>query len=79
VSAVVYNRDFGGIWSAENRWLADTQGSLVGYLSQEISQYYKAMSQEDHSEGTEVCPPFHEFVKRWQDLDKITGSNVFAI
>lgn len=58
--------------------LADTL-KKYGYLTQAISQYYKAVSAEDRSKGTGVCPPFDEFIKTCQDLDKMTVSDVFAI
>jgi crossover junction endonuclease MUS81 len=58
--------------------LADTL-KKYGYLTQAISQYYTAVLAEDRSKGTGVCPPFDEFVKMCQDLDKMTVSDVFAI
>ncbi|KAE8038324.1 hypothetical protein FH972_010847 [Carpinus fangiana] len=58
--------------------LADTL-KKYGYLTQAISQYYKAVLPEDRSRGTGVCPPFDEFIKTCQDLDKMTVSDVFAI
>jgi crossover junction endonuclease MUS81 len=58
--------------------LADTL-KKYGYLTQAISQYYKAVLPEDCSRGTGVCPPFDEFIKTCQDLDKMTVSDVFAI
>ncbi|KAB1224923.1 Crossover junction endonuclease MUS81 [Morella rubra] len=58
--------------------LADTL-KKYGHLTQAISHYYKSVLPEDHTEGTRVCPPFDEFVKRCQDLDKMTVSDVFAI
>ncbi|KAM3685973.1 hypothetical protein ACB098_11G163800 [Castanea mollissima] len=58
--------------------LADTL-KKYGHLTQAILQYYKSVLPEDHSKYTGVCPPFDEFVKRCQDLDKMTVSDVFAI
>nr|XP_023918887.1 crossover junction endonuclease MUS81 isoform X1 [Quercus suber]POF02364.1 crossover junction endonuclease mus81 [Quercus suber] len=58
--------------------LADTL-KKYGHLTQAILQYYKSVLPEDHSKCTGVCPPFDEFVKRCQDLDKMTVSDVFAI
>ncbi|GAB4858445.1 Crossover junction endonuclease mus81 [Ancistrocladus abbreviatus] len=50
-----------------------------GYLTQAISKYYKSQLPEDKFENTHVCPPFNEFIKRCEDLDKMTVSDVFAI
>nr|POE81103.1 crossover junction endonuclease mus81 [Quercus suber] len=58
--------------------LADTL-KKYGHLTQAILQYYKSVLPEDHSKCTGVCPPFDEFVKRCQDLDKMTVSDVFSI
>ncbi|KAE8038325.1 hypothetical protein FH972_010848 [Carpinus fangiana] len=58
--------------------LADTL-KKYGYLTRAISQYYKAVLPEDRSRGTGVCPPFDEFIKTCQDLDKMTVSDVFSI
>ncbi|GMY22616.1 crossover junction endonuclease mus81 [Fagus crenata] len=58
--------------------LADTL-KKYGCLTQAISQYYKSVLPEDHSKCTGVCPPFDEYIKRCQDLDKMTVSDVFAI
>ncbi|XP_050385475.1 crossover junction endonuclease MUS81 isoform X2 [Argentina anserina] len=40
--------------------------------------YYKDLSEEQRKQAG-VCPPFDEFNKRCQDLDKMTVSDVFAI
>ncbi|KAF5445944.1 hypothetical protein F2P56_031614 [Juglans regia] len=58
--------------------LADTL-KKYGYLTQAISHYYKSVLPEDCTKGAGVCPPYDEFVKRCQDLDKVTVSDVFAI
>ncbi|KAL5760348.1 hypothetical protein ACOSQ2_019186 [Xanthoceras sorbifolium] len=58
--------------------LADTLRTY-GYLTQAITQYYKLELHEDLLKYTGVCPPFDEFLKRCQDLDKMTVSDVFAI
>ncbi|KAJ7982289.1 crossover junction endonuclease MUS81 [Quillaja saponaria] len=57
--------------------LADTL-KKYGYLTQAIIQYYKSRP-EDHPKHTVICPSFDEFIKRCQDLDKMTVSDVFAI
>ncbi|PRQ54978.1 putative ERCC4 domain, restriction endonuclease type II [Rosa chinensis] len=49
-----------------------------GYLTEAIFKYYKDLSEEQHKQAG-VCPPFDEFNKRCQDLDKMTVSDVFAI
>ena len=58
--------------------LSDTL-KKYGHLTQAITQYYKSLIPEEHCKDTGVCPPFDEFIKRCQDLDKMTVSNVFAI
>ncbi|KAF5733621.1 crossover junction endonuclease MUS81 [Tripterygium wilfordii] len=50
-----------------------------GFLTQAIAQYYKSLLPDDQSKHNGVCPPFDEFVKRCQDLDKMTVSDVFAV
>lgn len=49
------------------------------HLTQSITQYYSLMLPEDQSKSPRVCPPFDEFIKRCQDLEKMTVSDVFAI
>ncbi|XP_012462769.1 crossover junction endonuclease MUS81 isoform X1 [Gossypium raimondii] len=49
------------------------------YLTRAIAQYYKLHLPEDHSKLSGVCPPFNEFIKRCQELDKMTVSDVFSI
>ncbi|PQQ13140.1 crossover junction endonuclease MUS81 [Prunus yedoensis var. nudiflora] len=58
--------------------LADTLKKYV-YLTQAITQYYNSEISEEQCIRAGVCPPFDEFVKRCQDLDKMTVSDVFAI
>ncbi|KAI9169325.1 hypothetical protein LWI28_010726 [Acer negundo] len=58
--------------------LADTLRKY-GFLTQAITQYYKLELPEDRLKYTGVCPPFEEFLKRCQDLDKMTVGDVFAI
>jgi len=51
-----------------------------GYLTKSIYQYYKLrVNDNDQSKGAASCPSFDSFVKRCQDLDKMTISDVFAI
>lgn len=49
------------------------------HLTQSITQYYSLLLPEDQSKSTRVCPSFDEFIKRCQDLEKMTVSDVFAI
>lgn len=58
--------------------LSDTL-KKYGYLTQAITQYYKSQVPEEWSKDTGICSPFDEFIKRCQDLDKMTVSDVFAI
>ncbi|XP_058087766.1 crossover junction endonuclease MUS81 isoform X2 [Magnolia sinica] len=50
-----------------------------GYLTQAISNYYKMQFSNDVKKCNTICPSFHEFIKKCQDLDKMTISDVFAI
>lgn len=50
-----------------------------GFLTQAITEYYSLLNVKDKHDSPNVCPPFSEFVKRCEDLDKITISDVFAI
>lgn len=46
---------------------------------QAISQYYKSGNFEDDDKYFRTCPPFDEFIRRCQELEKMTVSDVFAI
>ncbi|EEF49613.1 endonuclease, putative [Ricinus communis] len=50
-----------------------------GYLTHSITQYYSSQLLADQPKCNEVCPSFDEFIKRCQDLEKMTISDVFAI
>ena len=50
-----------------------------GHLTQAIYQYYKSDFFEDNNKCSAICPPYDEFVRRCQDLEKMTVSDVFAI
>ncbi|XP_027332483.1 crossover junction endonuclease MUS81 [Abrus precatorius] len=50
-----------------------------GYLTLAISQYYKSEIFEDKVKCLGICPPFDEFIRRCQDLEKMTVSDVFAV
>ncbi|KAI3448833.1 hypothetical protein Pfo_005498 [Paulownia fortunei] len=56
--------------------LADTLRKY-GYLTQSINQYYRSVDPEQKCAG--VCPPFDEFIKICEELDKMTVSDVFAV
>lgn len=58
--------------------LRDTLKKYV-HLTQSITQYYSLLLPEAQSKSTRVCPSFDEFIKRCQDLEKMTVSDVFAI
>ncbi|KAK6928839.1 ERCC4 domain [Dillenia turbinata] len=58
--------------------LADTLRKY-GYLTHAITQYYKSKFAQDKFEGAGVCPTFNEFIRKCQDLDKMTISDVFGI
>ncbi|XP_031284861.1 crossover junction endonuclease MUS81 isoform X1 [Pistacia vera] len=57
--------------------LADTLRKY-GYLTQSITQFYKLELPDDQLKCAGICPTFNEFIKRCQDLDKMTVSDVFA-
>jgi hypothetical protein len=50
-----------------------------GHLTQAIYQYYKSEFFEDNNKCSAICPPYDEFVRRCQDLEKMTVSDVLAI
>lgn len=47
-----------------------------GCLTQAINQYYKCM--DNKRSNTRLCPRFNEFIRKCEDLDKMTVSDVFA-
>lgn len=56
--------------------LADTL-KKYGYLTQSISRYYRSLDPEQKC--IEGCPQFDGFIKRCEELDKMTVSDVFGI
>lgn len=58
--------------------LADTLRKY-GYLTQAIIHCYRFQVTEDNFKTTRECPPFSEFIRRCNGLDKMTVSDVFAI
>ncbi|KAJ4914337.1 XPF-type/helicase protein [Raphanus sativus] len=48
-------------------------------LTKSIHQYYKSRVNGDQNKVVASCPSFDSFVKRCQDLEKMTVSDVFAI
>ncbi|KAF8113737.1 hypothetical protein N665_0046s0083 [Sinapis alba] len=50
-----------------------------GFLTKSIYQYYKSLVNGDQNKVVASCPSFDSFVKRCQDLEKLTISDVFAI
>lgn len=50
-----------------------------GYLSLSIKNYYSARFSAHDATNSRFCPIFNEFVKRCQDLEKMTVSDVFAL
>ncbi|GAA0150027.1 hypothetical protein LIER_09055 [Lithospermum erythrorhizon] len=47
-----------------------------GHLTQSIKKYYRSLDPEHNSS---VCAPYKDFVKRCQDMEMLTVSDVFAI
>ncbi|KAI3921109.1 hypothetical protein MKX01_036088 [Papaver californicum] len=58
--------------------LADTL-RRYGYLTQAISQYYREKVCNDTKENSGTCLPVNEFIKKCEDLEKVTVSDVFGI
>lgn len=58
--------------------LSDTL-KKYGHLTLAITQYYKSQIPEERHKNTSVCPPFKEFIKKCEDLDKMTVNDLFAI
>ncbi|KAK9157375.1 hypothetical protein Scep_003949 [Stephania cephalantha] len=58
--------------------LADTL-KRYGHLTLAITDYYRALSSKIEMNGAGICPSFKEYVRRCQDLEKMTVSDVFAI
>ncbi|GMN53715.1 hypothetical protein TIFTF001_022837 [Ficus carica] len=58
--------------------LSDTL-KKYGHLTQAITQYYKSQIPEERHKNTSVCPPYKEFIKKCEDLDKMTVNDLFAI
>ncbi|XP_058225906.1 crossover junction endonuclease MUS81 isoform X2 [Rhododendron vialii] len=50
-----------------------------GYLTQAITQHCKLLSAKGQRNSLGVCPTFGDFIRRSQNLDKMTVSDVFAI
>lgn len=50
-----------------------------GYLTKSIIQYYSTHFSCKNFKNSRVCPSYNEFVKRCQDLEKMTVSDVFAL
>ncbi|KAF7138818.1 hypothetical protein RHSIM_Rhsim07G0062200 [Rhododendron simsii] len=50
-----------------------------GYLTQAITQHCKLQSAKGQQNSLGVCPTFGDFIRRCQNLDKMTVSDVFAI
>lgn len=58
--------------------LADTL-KKYGHLTRAISQYYREQIPEDQCKRVGVCPSFHDFIGRCEDLEKMNVSDVFSI
>ena len=60
--------------------LSDTV-KKYGYLTRAISQYYKSQTREESSKSSSrrLCPHFSEFLKKCEELEKMTVNDLFAI
>lgn len=50
-----------------------------GYLTKSISQYYSMHFSSNLSKPSLVCPTYGDFIRKCQDLEKLTVSDVFAL
>ncbi|KAF6168496.1 hypothetical protein GIB67_001371 [Kingdonia uniflora] len=50
-----------------------------GYLTHAITNYYEAHITNDEMRNTKICPSYKNFLKKCQDIDKMTVSDVFAV
>lgn len=50
-----------------------------GYLTRSITQYYISQASDERLSHSVVCPRLNEFIKKCQELDKMTVSDVFAL
>lgn len=58
--------------------LSDTL-KKYGYLTHAITQYYILQASDDRVSHSDVCPRLDQFIKKCQELDKMTVSDVFAL
>lgn len=56
--------------------LSDTL-KKYGYLTQAIHEYYSSL--DYGKRNLRVCPAYDEFIRRCEDLEKLTISDVFAV
>ncbi|XP_068663277.1 crossover junction endonuclease MUS81 isoform X2 [Aristolochia californica] len=50
-----------------------------GHLTHSISDYYQMQFSKEANKSSRICPSFYDFIKKCQDLDKMTVSDVFAV
>ncbi|KAI3968172.1 hypothetical protein MKX01_018475 [Papaver californicum] len=50
-----------------------------GYLTQAITSYYREKVSDDTVKRSGTCPSFDEFIRKCEDLEKVTVSDVFGI
>ncbi|KAI3907069.1 hypothetical protein MKX01_027970 [Papaver californicum] len=50
-----------------------------GYLTQAIAHYYWEKTRNDTAKNIGTCPSFSEFIKKCEDLEKVTVSDLFGI
>ncbi|KAJ4980125.1 hypothetical protein NE237_010905 [Protea cynaroides] len=58
--------------------LADTV-KRYAYLTLAITHYYRTQFSEDKVRSAGKCPSYEEFIKKCEDLDKVTVGDVFAL
>ena len=58
--------------------LSDTL-KKYGYLTHAITQYYILQASDERLSHFDVCPRLDVFIKKCQELDKMTVSDVFAL
>ncbi|XP_026441335.1 crossover junction endonuclease MUS81-like [Papaver somniferum] len=49
-----------------------------GYLTQAIAHYYMEKTRDDTARKSGTCPSYSEFIKKCEDLEKVTVSDLFG-
>ncbi|KAI3955055.1 hypothetical protein MKW98_005058, partial [Papaver atlanticum] len=49
-----------------------------GYLTRAIAHYYREKTRDDTAKNSGTCPSYSEFIKKCEDLEKVTVSDLFG-